>query len=405
MRTLLLGVSTRALAESAVRDGHDVVAVDFFGDRDQARRTESYGLRRDLGLPATAEGLAEAARRIDADAVVYGSNLENHPEVIEELAAQRRLLGNPADVVREVRDWALLRRFCRDADIVHPVTLLPGEEPQAGDGRWLKKRRRSGGGHGIVTWDRTRLDADHLAQAEAGGVPASAAFVSDGRESRVFAVTEQLLGCRELGGAGFAWCGNLLPLALPAADAASVRAEIGRMATLLTRRFGLVGVNGMDLVIGRDAAGATRPYLIEVNPRFSGSMELTEAAGGVGVFTLHVEGVAGCLPSSPTLGRLSEGCVGKGIVYARRAVTTGDTGRWMERGLRDVPWPGERIAAGHPVCTVFARGPDREACRVGLFEEAAGVYRDGDGAQHTASPGGHSARGRRERRTTTAACG
>ena len=93
MRILVLGVSTRAMIESAVRGGHDVVAVDFFGDRDQARLAESYALQRDLGLPATAEGLAAAARRIDADAVVYGSNLENHPEVVGELSLRLRAAG------------------------------------------------------------------------------------------------------------------------------------------------------------------------------------------------------------------------------------------------------------------------------------------------------------------------
>src|SRR5450756_2292067 len=71
VRVLVLGVSTRAMVESAVGAGHEVVAVDFFGDRDQARLAESYALQRDLGLPLTAAGLAEAARRMDADAVVY----------------------------------------------------------------------------------------------------------------------------------------------------------------------------------------------------------------------------------------------------------------------------------------------------------------------------------------------
>ena len=58
VRILVLGVSTRAMVESAVRGGHDVVAVDFFGDRDQARmrgelraaaRSRPAGDRRGIG--------------------------------------------------------------------------------------------------------------------------------------------------------------------------------------------------------------------------------------------------------------------------------------------------------------------------------------------------------------------
>ena len=389
MRVLVLGVSTRAMVESAVRGGHEVVAVDFFGDRDQARLAESYALQRDLGLPASAEGLAAAAGRIGADAVVYGSNLENHPEVVGELASRQRLLGNPAEVLRDVRDWALLRRFCREAGIACPVTLLRGEEGRAGRARWLKKRLRSGGGHGIAAWDGGALDDAHVLQAEVDGRAASVAFVADGKASRIFGVTEQLLGRSALGSTGFAWCGNLLPLELPAADAAALRAQLEHMVSCVTRRFGLVGVNGLDVVIGRDPEGVARPYLIEVNPRFTGSMEVAERAFGVSVFSLHLEGLAGRLPRASIADRASDGCVGKGIVYAGRAVVVPNTDEWLVRGVRDVPSSGQRIAAGHPVCTVLARGRDRQACLEGLFSAAAAVYRDSEETKE----------GRRERTT------
>lgn len=362
------------MVESAVRGGYDVVAADFFGDRDEARLTKSYALRRDLGLPATAEGLVAAAGRIEADAIVYGSNLENHPDAVVELAGRLLLLGNPPEVLRDVRDWALLRRVCREAGVAYPVTLLRGEERRAGRGRWLKKRLRSGGGHGIVSWDGRPLDDAHALQAVVDGRSASVAFVADGREGRIFGLTEQLVGRAALGGSGFAWCGNVLPLELSRADAASLRAQLEHMVSCLSRHFGLVGVNGVDVVISRDAEGVARPYLIEVNPRFSGSMELAERAFGVNVFSLHVDGLAGRLPRAAVADGVPDGSVGKGIVYARRAVLVPDTDAWLARGLRDVPWPGERIPAGHPVCTVLAHGRDRRACLAGLISRAATVY-------------------------------
>ncbi|MBE0528177.1 MAG: hypothetical protein IH629_03105, partial [Thermoleophilia bacterium] len=98
MRILVLGVSTRAMTAAAVRGGHDVVAVDFFADRDQVLQAETYALGRDLGLPLTAKGMGEGARRVAADAVVYGANLENHPEVVERLMVECEVLGNPPEV-------------------------------------------------------------------------------------------------------------------------------------------------------------------------------------------------------------------------------------------------------------------------------------------------------------------
>jgi predicted ATP-grasp superfamily ATP-dependent carboligase len=51
-----------------------------------------------------------------------------------------------------------------------------------------------------------------------------------------------------------------------------------------------------------------------------------------------------------------------------------DPGRWGVE-LADIPHPGERIAAGRPICTVFARGRDGEACTAALATAADRVYR------------------------------
>ena len=39
--------------------------------------------------------------------------------------------------------------------------------------------------------------------------------------------------------------------------------------------------------------------------------------------------------------------------------------------MRDVPHPGERIAAGHPICTVVATAATPEEALAGLEEQAA----------------------------------
>jgi len=124
MRILVTGLSTRAIAESAAQGGHQVVTLDYFGDRDQRAMVENYALLRDFDLPFSAGSLLQASRTLDFDcrpplrgrlaAVVYISNLENHPGVVEELARGRVLLGNAPDVLRQVRDWRTLRAFCRN---------------------------------------------------------------------------------------------------------------------------------------------------------------------------------------------------------------------------------------------------------------------------------------------------
>ncbi|MFH0916482.1 MAG: ATP-grasp domain-containing protein [bacterium] len=377
MRILVLGVSTRAIAESAVRSGQPIVTVDYFGDRDQKHLVENYSLLSDLHLPRHAQGLAEAAGRVTADAVVYIGNLENHPGIVDGLGRSRKLLGNGPEVLREVRDWKVLRRFCRETGIACPTTLLPGEEGEAlRGGRWLSKLVRSGGGHGIRPWDGKSLDESHILQAETEGLPASVAFVADGREARVVGLTEQLHGRAELGASGFTWCGNILPLDPTLSDGGVLRRRVERMVAALTLRFGLRGVNGADFIVHRETDGSLHPYLLEVNPRYCASMQLVEQAYGVNVFSLHLEGMAGRLPHLSPVEQPAAGFWGAGIVYARRKVVAPDTDGWIQRGIRDVPFEGDHIEAGRPICTVFARGGDRYGCFRNLVLRAAAVNRE-----------------------------
>jgi len=401
---LIVGLSTRAIAESAVRGGHQVVTLDYFGDRDQRELVENHALLRDPTLigetcPSfSAAALEQASRSLDFESVVYISNLENHPEVVEELAQGRVLLGNAPTVLYQVRDWRTLRAFCHEVGVACPHTLLAGEGAAAdGGNRWLRKPVRSGGGHGVQPWDGRPLGQSHFLQAYVEGRPASAAFVADGKRCVVIGLTEQLIGRGELGAQGFGWCGNILPLAggdnesgkerrgegaqrtAPWKDEGlAVLEEVERMAAALTRRFGLRGVNGLDLIVARDRDGGPRAILVEVNPRYTASMELVERAYGLNIFSLHVEAMDGRLPDF----RLAEHLYArglwfaKGIVYARRPVTMPETGGWVKRGRRDIPFPGERIEAGHPVCTVLAEGEGRDTCWQHLLAGVADVRQE-----------------------------
>ena len=54
-------------------------------------------------------------------------------------------------------------------------------------------------------------------------------------------------------------------------------------------------------------------------------------------------------------------------------MVVGDSARWLERGVRDVPHPGERIAKGRPICTVITTAATPDEALAGLEEEAAAL--------------------------------
>jgi predicted ATP-grasp superfamily ATP-dependent carboligase len=133
----------------------------------------------------------------------------------------------------------------------------------------------------------------------------------------------------------------------------------------LADAFGLRGLFGVDLVWDGE-----RAWVVEVNPRPTGSLECVEAAHEVGVFAAHLEGCAGRLPSSapaPTPDRAA----GKAILFATQDVRVGDTSSWPDRGIRDVPHLRERIAAGAPICTLVSVEDSPEAVLADLEARAA----------------------------------
>ncbi len=377
MRTLLFGLNTRALAESAVRHGKLVCTLDYFGDMDQKSLVENHSLLRDHGLPFSAENLLCASDELKFDNVVYTSNLENHPNVVAALAKRADVLGNSAEVLTKIRDWSFLRAFCRLQSIPHPATLLPGEERLASSQiNWLSKPAYGGGGSGIRPWSGGPLKRSHFLQACVEGLPASAAFVADGKKAVVIGLTRQLIGNDELGGKGYGWCGNILPLPLDDDQHRSLLESVGKMVNPLTRHFGLKGVCGIDFVLSEGADERLHPYLVEVNPRYTASMELMEWAYGLNIYSLHVEAIHGNLPQFSLAEHLNGPCFGKGIVFAHQSVHIRQTDRSWNRGWKDIPFPGDTIKPGHPVCTVLAKGRTHDACLKNLHRSAATVRRD-----------------------------
>jgi predicted ATP-grasp superfamily ATP-dependent carboligase len=249
-----------------------------------------------------------------------------------------------------------------------PLTLPPDQTRHASAGvRWLRKPRRGGGGSGVREWKHgAPLGPHELVQERIEGVLASVAFVADGQRAALLGISKGLTGDPAFGARGHRYCGSLYPFV---ADRA-LRDRMGAIAGAVTAAFGLVGLNGIDFVLREG-----EPYVLEINPRYCASMELMERGGGISVFEAHVSACGRALPSfelAPT-----REVLGKAILYARRDVVVGDSRRWLLRDdVRDIPFPGDRIRRGHPVCTVFARGADSVTCYARLVAAASALEQE-----------------------------
>jgi predicted ATP-grasp superfamily ATP-dependent carboligase len=360
MQVLILGASARAAAHSALRAGLTPIAGDLFADLDLA----AAGAAHRVDGRSYPDGLEAVARRCGPCPWLYTGALENHPALVDRIAAARPLWGNDGEILRAVRDPIAVARALREAGLPFPDTRLT-PPPQAAPGEWLVKPIASAAGHGIRPLDPKDIGDDEPVyyQERVDGSHLSALYLGFGRGSSasLVGVTEQWTGWP---GPPFAYQGNVGPLAL----SEGLMTQVERLGVVLASAFGLKGLFGVDLVL-RDA----HAYPVEVNPRHTASVEPLELATGRALLAEHARA---CDPSAPVPIPAPRGgrppAVGKVILHAPgpcRAPELDGWGRLVDDGLwevpriADIPAPGTTFRAGDPVLTLLATGADVEECR------------------------------------------
>lgn len=379
---VVLGASARAVAESAARAGWRVHAADLFGDAD-LRAVASVADRNGLNGGGYPRWLPDAARRFPAAPWIYTGALENHPDLLEAIAAERPLAGTGGAAVRVVRDVDRLAAVVRAAGLEFPDTRTgPAGVPT--DGSWLVKPRRSAGGRGIEPWRGQPLDGvratECVWQRRVAGVPWSASYLCASGTARLFGASRQLVGEAWCRARPFAWCGAVD--VRPEEFDPCLRSRLDDLGAAIAAACALAGLVGVDLVV--DPRGL--PHVLEVNPRPTASLELVERAAGASFAAAHL---AACgIASPPHVARsATAGTWTKCVLFAAADVAVNDAlvarlfalrAAWGEAdggwpGIGDIPCAGVSVTAGAPLVTVFAHGAHAAAAIAALQARAAEV--------------------------------
>jgi len=374
-RIMVLGLDACGLAASAARAGYSVCAVDFFGDLDLksfCSHSESI-IQQAMGKSSgtietnySPRRLLNIARRLVVayrpQFVLLSSGLDDSGNILEKLNELVPILGNSPVAIRRVRDKRYFFDRLHRLDIAHPQTefAVDREEAKAAAANIgfpvvLKPWSSSGGTRTELvknrrylarSFDRLRtMSSCVLVQRYITGKPASVSVLSTSCRARSLVVSKQILGDRRLFQQRvFGWCGNVVPFTM----CQEVVENCRRIAEAVSLHFGLVGSNGVDLVI----APGGRPYVVEVNPRFQGTLECVETALGVNLVEMHVDAcLDGKLPAE--IVQHAAFCT-RLIVYAPGKVSIPDFGH--KDWLRDIPLAGSLVEEGEPVCSVVAKG-------------------------------------------------
>ena len=346
---LVVGTNTRPVACSVKKMGHTVYSVDYFCTSDLVKCSDylrcilnqlpfetcgSYADKYDQSL------LQKYADEVvdDVDYILCSSGAvpENFPE--------SKVIGNKKimHIENKYNQYKLLKNKFN-----LPETFLVSSFDEASeiaesmeDKKFIVKPIIGAGGKDIRRFEETTYNSNFsrlILQEVIEGKSISASVLSTKDEAKTILTSQQIIGNGELGQPDeFAYCGNIVPY--------SNDPNIKKTAEEAVRELSLIGSNGVDII---ERNGEL--YIIEVNPRFQGTLECTEEVLGINMFDAHFKACNGTLIDVPE----PKGYAVKMVVFAKWRSIAGDLNF---EGVYDIPEKNVIIEKDEPAATVVASG-------------------------------------------------
>jgi len=354
-KILAVGYSVRHIVCSGSRAGYEMYAADAFGDVDTKRCAKRHFRLNPFQLQADVKLLKEKI-----DGIIIGSGFERADfDFLNVEDRKKKILGNAPELTKEVSNKAWLSSRLDDLGIPHPLAYT-GREIAEGEEKAkhfhypvVAKPAYGGGGTAnffcthekeLIRWAKQL--PEFLFQEYIKGTSASVSLIATKKEAVSVSVNEQLIGLNSLCAPGpFVYCGNISPFECSDSE------RISEIAAELTHALGLVGSNGVDFVVTDD-----EPFVIEVNPRFQGSLDTVELSTGLNLVDAHVKAVKEDIFNERVEAKRY---VAKAIVFAKQegiVVENLDRG-----GIVDIPETGRIVRRGEPIATGIGIGSSRES--------------------------------------------
>lgn len=366
MNVLVIGVNTRHIACSARRAGYTVYTLGRFNDVDLKACSDRSVIHEmpdvhNLDLPE----LAPLIRTLcPVDFIVLGPGFEHLGDWIKEIIKGNvPVLNNPPHIFTSISDKAWLAGKLKILNLPHPFTVpldcLDSHEDWTGGYPAIIKPRFGAGGvenRLVNNLEELKMTMDmpdsgqYLLQEYIKGTLVSVSLISTGKQALSIAVNEQLAGIDTLTVMPFAYCGNITPYI------SEQNEWMCKTAMDLAVELELIGSNGVDFIITDKG-----PIVLEVNPRFQGSIDTVERSTGLNIFRMHHESFLGKLP-----GRMNSKCFSiKTIFFASRRLVVEKRGYdylmqcYNEGMAADVPSKGTICEINEPVVSLLSEGNSR----------------------------------------------
>ena len=271
---LVVGNNVRNVVQSAFKAGYKVYALTKFVDSDLTLFSEKvYPIEDDSPswVKKKAEDLSEG---LNAKIVLASG--------YEDLEVKGEILGSDPKAIKNVLNKLRFYKTLERAGLPFPEILEKKE------GKCILKPIRGGGGEEIKVLGNSNSKGrkeGYLIQRLIEGIPCSASLMV-GKEIEVIALNEILAGWNEMNAQGFRYAGNITPFLVEE----EVRKRLISLAEEVCRLFDLRGSVGVDFIIEKSSM---KPYILEINPRFQGSLDSIEWSTDLNLFNLHMRALEG----------------------------------------------------------------------------------------------------------------
>ena len=372
---ILVGGSVRAAAVDARRAGYEVIAVDRFGDRDLREICKLW-----VEYDADHQWITRLADQHSAPIVpVGGFSWPADRKSTSPIGSflNSRLVAYPDEnSLARINSPALLGKLAEQCGASFPETrqlmdgcveivFRPIRTQSAASAQWLVKPVCHAGGVGIhVAAEHAKLAPGQFLQRKIKGNPIGANYLClpgpSGPVVRFLGVygglTHRRNPCHR-----FLYGGSFGPLTLAPSTMETLKTLGDRCASALQ----LVGLFNIDFICQPDQS----LVLLEVNPRYSGSMELIGLESGsdeplLSLIDWHLtayrmrdgdaEARCGEFPFREPTPPSAAYC--KRIVYAKKEMKPVTLSSGVNVAVCDLPLENALIPAGAPVCTIVISG-------------------------------------------------
>ena len=390
-RVGIIGFNARPIACSAKKAGASVFVSDYWGDDDLSDCSDDWiavltptpgdRQRQPLDVPlyeGLVDNLLHLTKDHELDHVIVGSGFDDHVDALVPLQEDGLLIGCSPDQMKRARNFSALAKIAKSLDVKTPRRLIADtpekalKESAAINFPYLVRPTHSGGGSGIrlarYSGDVDKYfgdpeDGDYeprVVQEYVRGTDISCSVLAAGNLALTVTVQGQLIGMPSAGrNCDFAYCGNYYPSGL----SEEVVLRIAEVSETISKELNLNGSVGLDFVVDE----SNQIWLMEVNPRIQGTLELIETAGNLSVTSLHALASQGVLPEK--IPEIRPGV--KLIVYSRRDGAVPDLTQYANTVDRTPH--GVMVNMRDPICTVIEVGVSMKECYRKASETALAI--------------------------------